>query len=137
MVAGGNSGVSGNIRTGETYTSNQYSQVQVTSTQLSGGQWIGPAVRSQGNGQNLYLGIYFWNSGSPQLRLYERTSGKLGAARLLYPTGRAGRRDDPRADRHWLHDIFLLNATPGHHRHRHQPDRRRSRHRGVRDRQGR
>ena len=23
----------------------------------------------------MYLGIYFWNSGSPQLRLYKRSSG--------------------------------------------------------------
>ena len=31
-------------------------------TQLSGGQWVGPAVRSQNGGQDTYLGIYFWNS---------------------------------------------------------------------------
>ena len=55
--------------------SDQYSQIEVTSTQLSGGQWIGPTVRSQNGGQNTYLGIYFWNSGSPQLRLYKRTAG--------------------------------------------------------------
>ena len=68
-------GTSGDIRTSETYGSNQSSQVEVTSTQLSGGQWIGPAVRAQNGGQNTYLGIYFWNSGSPQLRLYKRISG--------------------------------------------------------------
>ena len=40
--------------------SDQYSQVEVTSTQLSGGQWVGPTVRSQNSGQDTYLGIYFW-----------------------------------------------------------------------------
>ena len=34
------------IRTAEGYASNQYSQVEVTSTQLTGGQWVGPAVRT-------------------------------------------------------------------------------------------
>ena len=74
-VLGSSSGLAGDIRTGETYASDQYSQLEVTSTQLSGGQWIGPAVRSQTGGQNTYLGIYFWNSGSPQLRLYKRSAG--------------------------------------------------------------
>ena len=32
-------------------------------------------MRSQNGGQNTYLGIYFWNSGSPQLRLYKRSAG--------------------------------------------------------------
>ena len=74
-VLGSSSGLAGDIRTGETYASDQYSQVEVTSTQLSGGQWIGPAVRTQNGGQNTYLGIYFWNSGSPELRLYKRSAG--------------------------------------------------------------
>ena len=32
-------------------------------------------MRSQNGGQDTYLGIYFWNSGSPELRLYERSAG--------------------------------------------------------------
>jgi putative esterase len=71
----GTSATAGDIRTAETYSSDQSSQIQLTSTQLSGGQWIGPAVRAQNGGQDTYLGIYFWNSGSPQLRLYKRISG--------------------------------------------------------------
>ena len=71
----GTSATAGAIRTAETYTSDQSSQIQTTSTQLSGGQWVGPTVRTQNGGQNTYLGIYFWNSGSPQLRLYKRISG--------------------------------------------------------------
>ena len=54
----------------------------MTSTQLTGSQWIGPAVRIQNGGQNAYLGIYYWNSGSPELVLYVRNAGnwtQLGA----------------------------------------------------------
>jgi hypothetical protein len=84
-VAGDSSGTSGDTRTAKTYASDQYSQVQVTSIQLTGGQWIGPAVRSQNGGQKLYLGVYFWNDGSPQLRLYKRTSGDFTQLGSSYP----------------------------------------------------
>src|SRR5262249_5303827 len=43
----GTSATAGAIRNAETYTGDQSSQVEVTSTQLSGGQWMGPAVRMQ------------------------------------------------------------------------------------------
>ena len=42
VVTGTSATYSGDIRTGETYSSDQSSQVAVTATQLSGGQWIGP-----------------------------------------------------------------------------------------------
>jgi Putative esterase len=71
----GTGATAGDIRTAETYSSDQSSQIQLTSTQLSGGQWVGPTVRTQNGGQNTYLGIYFWNSGSQQLRLYKRNAG--------------------------------------------------------------
>ncbi|MGB0093683.1 MAG: Ig-like domain-containing protein [Solirubrobacteraceae bacterium] len=74
-VVGTAGATAGDIRVGESYGSDQYSRIEVTSTQLSGGEWIGPTVRSQNGGQNTYLGIYFWNNGNPQLRLYKRTSG--------------------------------------------------------------
>ena len=67
--------------------SDQYSQVEVTSTQLTGGQWIGPAVRAQNGGQNTYLGIYFWNSGSPVLRLYKRSAGNWTQLGSSYNSG--------------------------------------------------
>ncbi len=73
----------GEIRTAESYPSDQFSQIQVTSTQLTGGQWIGPAVRMQASGQSGYVGIYYWNSGSPELMLFLRNAGnwtELGAA---------------------------------------------------------
>ena len=69
------------------YGSDQYSQVEVTSTQLTGGQWIGPTVRSQNGGQDTYLGIYFWNNGTPQLRLYKRTAGTLTQLGSSYNSG--------------------------------------------------
>ena len=86
-VAGGNAGYSGDIWSGSTFASDQFSQVQVTSNQLTAGQWIGPAVRAQNSGQNLYLGIYFWNNGSPQLRLYLRTSGNWTQLGSSYNSG--------------------------------------------------
>ena len=53
----------GDIRTAETYPSDQFSQIQVTSTALSGGQWIAAAVRMQNGGQDAYAGLYYWNFG--------------------------------------------------------------------------
>ena len=76
QVQGTNSGGdSGDIRTGESYTSDQFSQVQLTSTQLTGSQWVGPAVRTQAGGQDMYVGIYSWNSGSPEIMLFLRDNG--------------------------------------------------------------
>jgi len=73
VAAGTNGGgPSGDIRTGEAYSSNQFSQIQTTATQLTGGQWIGASVRMQNGGQNGYTGIYFWNNGSPELMLFKR-----------------------------------------------------------------
>ena len=77
----------GDIRIAESYGSDQYSQIEVTSTQLSGGQWIGPTVRSQNGGQDTYLGIYFWNNGTPQLRLYKRTAGTFTQLGSSYDSG--------------------------------------------------
>ena len=86
----GTSATAGDIRTAETYTNDQLSQIQLTSTQLSGGQWVGPTVRTQNGGQNTYLGIYFWNSGSPQLRLYKRISGTWIQLGSSYNSGALG-----------------------------------------------
>ena len=86
-IAGGNSG---DIRTAETYPSDQYSQVQVTSTPLTGNQWIGPVVRAQNGGQNVYVGLYFWNNGSPELMLFKRIGGgwtQLGSTYQFRPAG--------------------------------------------------
>ena len=86
-VTGTVGAITGDIRTADSFTSDQYSQVEVTSTQLSGGQWVGPAVRVQNSGQNGYLGIYYWNSGSPQLRLYKRNAGSWTQLGSSYSVG--------------------------------------------------
>ena len=75
QVTGTAGAVNGDIRTAETYPADQYSEVQVTSTQLTGTQWIGPAVRLQNGGQDGYVGIYNWNSGSPVLMVFKRSGG--------------------------------------------------------------
>src|SRR6516164_10583893 len=41
------SGTSGAVWTSHAFTDDQYSQIEVTSAQLTGNQWIGPAVRIQ------------------------------------------------------------------------------------------
>ena len=82
QVVGTAAQVTGDTWTANTFGSDQYSEVQVTSTPMSGIQWIGAAVRVQSSGQNGYVGIYSWNSGSPVLELFERSGGgwtQLGA----------------------------------------------------------
>jgi hypothetical protein len=71
---------SGSYRIDGSYNNDQYSEITVTSSPLSA--WIGASVRNQGNG-NLYLGIYYANGATPQLRLYKRLDGawtQLGAS---------------------------------------------------------
>ena len=80
-------GVTGDIRTAESYTSDQYSQVAVTSTQLTGGQWIGPTVRAQSGGQSAYVGIYYWNNGHPVLLLFKRSGGSWTQLGSTYTSG--------------------------------------------------
>ena len=87
QVVGTTSGTSGDIRTGESYASDQYSQIEITSTQLSGGQWIGAAVRAQNGGQNTYLGLYFWNNGDPDLMLFKRINGGWTQLGSTYASG--------------------------------------------------
>ena len=83
----GSSAVAGDVRVAETYGADQFSAIQLTSTQLTGGQWVGPAVRVQNNGLDMYLGIYFWNSGSPQLRIYKRSAGNWIQLGSSYDSG--------------------------------------------------
>jgi hypothetical protein len=74
-VAGTTAGLSGDLRSAEVFAGNQYSQIRVSSRQLTGTQWIGAAVRLQDSGQSGYAGIYYWNSGSPELILFRRSNG--------------------------------------------------------------
>ena len=127
----------GDIRTGETYASDQSSQIEVTSTQLTGGQWIGAAVRAQNGGQNLYLGIYFWNNGSPELMLFKRISGNWTQLGAHLHQRAAGGRHPAEAQAVGSTLSLLAKRRRADHGHRHQPDRRRAGHHGLRHRPGR
>ncbi|HEX4830198.1 MAG TPA: hypothetical protein VH478_03785 [Trebonia sp.] len=77
---------SGDLWTASSFGSDQFSQVTTSSTQLSGGQWLGTAVRGQNSGKTGYVGIYNWNSGSPQLMLFKRSNSawtQLGATKAI------------------------------------------------------
>ena len=87
VIGTSSSGVSGNIRSGEGYIPDQYSQIEVTASQLSGTQWIGASVRSQSGGKDAYVGVYAWNSGSPGLVLYRRSAGVLSQIAPVYDSG--------------------------------------------------
>ena len=76
--------VSGDIRTAESYPSDQYSQVQLTGTQLTGTQWIGPSVRMQADGSSGYVAAYSWNSGDPKVALYLRTGTQLSLLASIF-----------------------------------------------------
>jgi Putative esterase len=86
-IAGSSAGNSGDIRTAESYGSDQYSQIQLTATAIGGDEWIGPSVRSQNGGQNDYVGIYFGNYGNPELMLFKRLSGNWTQLGQSYASG--------------------------------------------------
>ena len=84
----GTAGVlTGDIWAANTFASDQYSAVQVTSTQLTGGLWVGPAVRVQNGGLGAYVGIYSWNNGSPVLELFKRSGGNWAQLGGSYSSG--------------------------------------------------
>ena len=68
--------LAGDIRTAENYDSDQYSSIAVTSASLPVSDWVGPTVRSQNGGQDMYLGLYWndQNTGSYVLQLYVRNA---------------------------------------------------------------
>ncbi|HTU75242.1 MAG TPA: alpha/beta hydrolase-fold protein [Trebonia sp.] len=80
-------GVSGDIRTAESYPSDQYSQIQLTAAQLTGGQWAGPAVRMQADDRSGYVAAYSWNNGAPEVVLYERAGSELTQLAPAYQSG--------------------------------------------------
>ena len=83
-TAGANTG---EIRTAESYASDQYSQIELTSTPLSGGQWIATAVRLQASGKSGYAGLYYWNFGKPELMLFKRSGGAWAQLGASYNSG--------------------------------------------------
>ena len=44
-----------------------------------------PRRQAQAGGQDLYVGLYFWNSGSPELMLFLRDNGNWSELGLPYP----------------------------------------------------
>ncbi len=128
---------SGDIWNAGTFTGNQYSQVEVTSTQLTGGQWIGSVVRAQSGGQTAYVGIYYWNNGSQVLMLFKRNGGNWTQLGSTYHCGAARRGNPAAADGHRLHDLLPGERRSAGISHRHQHHRRRAGHHGLRHRAGR
>ena len=108
------SGAAGDMRTSHAFTSDQYSQVEVTAKQLTGTQWIGSAVRAQRGGQNAYLGIYWWHDGSPELRLFVREIGDLYPDREHVRQRAACRRDQAEAHGRRQYDRFPRERRPAH-----------------------
>ena len=78
-IGASSSGDTGDIWTSDSFTSDQYSEVVVGSTPLTGTQWVGTAVRAQQGGQDAYVGIYWWNSGNPELEVFLRDNGNWSA----------------------------------------------------------
>ena len=118
----------------ETYASDQYSQIVITSTPLSGGQWIGVAVRAQSGGQNLYLGLYcLATTAAPSsaVRAHRRQLDPAGHATPPgpCPPGTTAAHSPPSAT-----PLPSRRTVSSDHRHRCQPDRRRARHHGLRHR---
>ncbi len=121
--------MAGDIRVAESYGSDQYSQVEVTSTQLSGGQWIGPTVRSQNGGQDTYLGIYFWNGGTSAAASLQADAGTwiqlggsydsgplpAGTKLTLSAVGSTISFQQDGVTRIAVTDSSLTGGAPGHH----------------------
>ena len=88
--ARGSSSNSGDMWTANSFASDQYSQVTLTSTQLSATQWVGPSARTQDMGLYGYVAIYFWNNGNPEILLFLRNDGnwmQLGSPHSVNPLG--------------------------------------------------
>ena len=83
-VTGTAGATTGDVRTAKTFTSDQYSLIQVTSTQLTGGQWVGPAVRLQNSGQNGYVGHLLLEQWQPATDAVQEDRGELDAAGQQY-----------------------------------------------------
>ena len=86
-VIGTAGATTGDTWTAATFASDQVSQIGVTATPLSGGQWVAAAVRMQASGQNAYAGLYYWNFGSPELMLFKRSGGAWAQLGSTYSSG--------------------------------------------------
>ena len=83
----------------------------MTSAQLTGGQWVGPAVRAQGSGQDGYVGFYYWNNGSPVLMLFKRSGGGWAQLGSTYNSGPLAAGTTLELDGGGSTISFLVNGT--------------------------
>ncbi len=135
MAMGTNAnGNSGDVRTAETYANDQYSQITVTSTALTGSQWIGPMVRAQNAGSRPVRGHLLLEQRQPRPHAVQAHQRQLDPAGLDLRQRRPGRRHHPHPDRGRHHPDLRPKRGDPYHRQRHQPDLRVARHHGQRGR---
>ena len=105
QVAGVAGADSGEIRTGESYPSDQFSQLTVSATALSGGR-LGRRRRCgcRPAGRACMRACISGTTGSPELMLFLRNGGELEAAGFVQQRG-AGGRDAVAGDGGGEHDL--------------------------------
>lgn len=79
QAVGGSAAVLADVWTADEFADDQWSQVTVETCDAGaggGGEFIGPGVRmdTAGNG---YVGIYFFNSGTPAVQIYKAVAGSF------------------------------------------------------------
>ena len=100
------SGISGDIWTAHAFTSDQYSQVEVASAQLTGTQWIGPAVRVAGRRAECLSGHLLVEQRQTGIEAVLEARGKLHSDRQRLQQRAACCRDQAKAHGHRQHDLF-------------------------------
>jgi hypothetical protein len=75
---------------GSKYSSDQYSQIEITSASNAAAHWTGVAVRISDDGQAAYIGICKIDHGKSELILCKRTHGKWSRLGRTYRTGPLG-----------------------------------------------
>ena len=133
----GTSATAGDIRIAETYGSDQSSQIELTSTQLSGGA-VGRAGRPHAERRPGHLPrdllLEQRQPATPPLQAERR---HLDSARQLLQLRAAAGRHDAAAERRRHEDLLPAGRRYAGRRHRHQHQRRRARDHDLRPGQGR
>ena len=136
VAVGAAAGNSADLWTANTFGSDQFSQVTTSSTQLTGGKWLGVDVRGQNSGQDGYVGIYKWNNGSPLIQLFLRKAGLVDAAgqHIHAHQQRAGGGFHPQAVGDGRHLVAVGERHRSGDRDQHDAHRRRAGHHHLRGR---
>ena len=126
-VAGSSGGLAGDIRTGETYAGDQYSQVEVTSNPAQ----RRPVDRAGGTHPKRrpehLPGHLLLEQRQPAAEAVRAKRRHLEPARQLLQLRAAGRRHPAEAHRCRLHHLLPARRRHPDRSHRHQPHRRRTR----------